>query len=56
MDEHLKEIGKAVSPGAHAALLPGGTGWHGSRELAAPENITRPPYSPELNPFENVWE
>ena len=30
--------------------------WHGSAEL--PDNITLlklPPYSPELNPMENVW-
>ena len=59
MNEHLKEIGKAVSPGAHAAIVLDGAGWHGSQELATPENITLitlPPYSPELNPVENLWE
>lgn len=59
MNEHLKEIGKAVSPGAHAMLLLDGAAWHGSLKLAPPENITLvtlPPYSPELNPVENIWE
>jgi hypothetical protein len=59
MNAHLKEIGKAVSPGAHAVVLLDGAGWHGSHELAPPENVTLvtlPPYSPELNPVENVWE
>ena len=59
MNRHLEEISKAVSPGAHAVLLLDGAGWHGSEELAVPENITTitlPPYSPELNSIENVWE
>ena len=59
MNLHLEEISKAVSPGAHAALVLDGAGWHGSEELAVPENITiitLPPYSPELNPAENIWE
>jgi transposase len=53
MNEHLKEIGKAISPGAHAAIVLDGARWHGSQELVIPENITLitlPPYFPELNP------
>jgi transposase len=33
-------------------------GWHGSRALVVPSNITLlplPPYAPELNPVERVW-
>jgi putative transposase len=59
MNLHLEEISKAVSPGAHAALVLDGAGWHGSEELNVPDNITTitlPPYSPELNPAENIWE
>jgi transposase len=59
MNLHLAEISQAVSPGAHAALVFDGAGWHGSEDLVVPENmtlITLPPYSPELNPVENVWE
>ena len=59
MNKHLEEISKAVSPGAHAVLVHDGAGWHSSSELAVPANITPitlPPYSPELNPVENLWE
>ncbi len=34
-------------------------GWHQSKGLIIPENITmipQPPYSPELNPVEHLWE
>lgn len=34
-------------------------GWHMSKRLQIPENIRllpQPPYSPELNPVEHVWE
>jgi len=36
-----------------------GAGWHKSNDLRVPENIRLvflPPYSPELNPAESVWE
>ena len=36
-----------------------GAGWHSSKTLVVPENISLlplPPYSPELNPVENVWQ
>jgi DDE superfamily endonuclease len=59
MTKHLEEIAKAVSPGAHGILVLDGAGWHGSHALAVPENITLmplPPYAPELNPVENIWE
>ena len=38
--------------------MPDGAGWHGSVALVVPDNLsllTLPPYSPELNPIENVW-
>jgi len=59
MNQHLAEISKAAVPGAHGVLVYDGAGWHGSDELVVPSNITPitlPPYSPELNPIENVWE
>jgi transposase len=59
MSLHLQEISAAVAPGAHAVLLLDQAGWHGSRDLAVPDNITLmalPPRSPELNPVENVWQ
>jgi transposase len=59
MNLHLKEISTQVTPGACAALVCDGAGWHQrGGELELPDNIimvTLPPYSPELNPMENVW-
>ena len=58
MNEHLAEIAKTVVPGAHAVIVLDGAGWHGSKALCTPDNITLlplPPYAPELNPIENVW-
>jgi len=58
MNAHLAEIARSVAPGAHALLILDGAGWHGSNALVVPDNLsllTLPPYSPELNPVENVW-
>ena len=59
MEAHLAEIGRRVSPGAHAVLVLDGAGWHSSPRLRVPDNISLlplPRYAPELNPVENVWE
>ena len=59
MNRHLREIGRAVARGAHGVLVLDGAGWHTSHALTLSDNITRlclPPYSPGLNPVENVWE
>ena len=60
MTQHLAEIATQVSVGAHAVLVCDGAGWHQSGErLIVPDTITLlrlPPYAPELNPIENVWE
>ena len=59
MNLHLAEIARTVAPGAHAVLVLDGAGWHGGQDLAVPDNIsllTLPPYAPELNPVENVWQ
>jgi len=60
MNLHLAEISRHVMPGSHAVVLLDGAGWHqtGGR-LRVPGNITLfhlPPYSPELNPVENIWQ
>ena len=59
MNLHLIEISAMVAPGAHAALVCDGAGWHRTgHRLRVPDNITLirlPPYAPELNPMENVW-
>ena len=59
MNLHLAEISAAVSPTAHAALLVDQAGWHLSKDLIIPPNITivpLPPKCPELNPVENLWQ
>jgi putative transposase len=60
MNEHLKEISALVSVGAIALLVLDGAGWHQTGgELQVPDNIRLlplPPYAPELNPMENVWD
>jgi len=59
MNMHLAEISKCVTEGAIALLVVDGAGWHRSPKLVVPENIVLlklPPYAPELNPAENIWE
>jgi transposase len=60
MNLHLAEISRRVAPGAHAVITLDGAGWHkeGGR-LTVPDNVSLlvlPPYSPELNPQENIWQ
>jgi transposase len=59
MSLHLAAIGRKVAAGSHAALVLDGAGYHIAAALTIPENVTLvrlPPYAPELNPIENVWE
>lgn len=59
MTLHLKEISQAVTPGAHALVLVDQAGWHQSKKLVVPDNITLMPLpakAPELNPVENIWQ
>ena len=45
--------------GKQIILIMDGAGWHKSKELEIPDNINflhLPPYSPELNPVEKLWE
>jgi transposase len=54
---HLAEIAAEVAPGAHAVLLLDQAGWHLSKRLVVPANITLlplPPKCPELNPVGNI--
>ena len=58
---HLAEISAQVAPGAHAVVVLDGAGYHQAKALAGrvPTNLSLlplPPYSPELNPMELVWQ
>ncbi len=58
MNKHLAFISEQVGPDRHVVLVLDGAGWHKSKTLELPENITLlllPPYSPELNCIERVW-
>jgi transposase len=59
MNEHLAVIAACIAPGAHGVIVLDGAGWHSSKALVLPSNltlITQPPFAPEVNPVENVWE
>ncbi len=58
MNVFLGMLSKELKAGEHAVLILDGAGWHKSKRLVVPESITcllLPPYSPELNPVENLW-
>lgn len=58
MNVFLTMLSKELGPQDHAVLIMDQAGWHKSRTLEIPENITTlllPPYSPELNPVERLW-
>ncbi len=60
MSLHLTEIGKQVLSGTHAVVVLDGAGWHKlGGKLRGPDNLTLlplPPYAPELNPAELIWQ
>src|SRR3712207_1030940 len=59
MNLHLAEIARAVTAGAHAVLLLDQAGWHLTKKLVVPSNLTLMPLparSPELNPVEAIWQ
>ena len=58
MNEFLDAFSKAYS-NYRIILCFDGAGWHTSKALALPANIQAlllPPYSPELNPTEHIWD
>ena len=59
MQIFLDHFAKTIAKNEHVAMVLDQAGWHGAHELKVPANITLvplPPYSPELNPVERVWE
>jgi hypothetical protein len=53
----LGEFSRQLAPDVHAVLIWDGAGLHTSRSLEVPGTMTLlrlPPYSPELNPVENL--
>jgi hypothetical protein len=59
MNLHLREMSRHIVTSAHAVVIIDGAGWHKSDDLIVPANISLlrlPPYSPELNAQENIWQ
>ncbi len=59
MNTHMKQISDATLTGRHAVVIMDGAGWHTKDTLDEFDNLTMiklPPYSPELNPIEQVWQ
>lgn len=57
-DVFLRTLSDALATDEHAVLILDRAGWHVSQRVQVPDNITMlllPPYSPELNPMENLW-
>jgi transposase len=58
MNIFLEEFAKA-NKDRKIAIIMDGAGWHQSNKLIIPSNvriIILPPYSPELNPVEKLWQ
>ncbi len=54
----LRQFSTTLASDEHAVMLWDGAGFHTAGAVEAPENVTLiqlPPYSPELNPMENLW-
>ena len=59
MWKHLKLISEATESGHHALVIMDDAGWH-QQELTEDFDklsiLKLPPYSPQLNPIEQVWQ
>lgn len=58
INSFLGQFSATIPAGEHAVMIWDGAGFHTSKALVVPANITLvqlPAYSPELNPIENLW-
>jgi transposase len=58
MNIYLEHLSREY-PDRELMLIMDQAGWHSSKTLKVPHNITielLPPYSPELNPVEKLWQ
>lgn len=58
MSSFFEQFAAEVSPSIHVVMVWDQAGFHTSKNLNIPPNVTivpLPPYSPELNPVENLW-
>ena len=58
MRQHLRQISDATAPGRYGLVVMDGASWHAKDIDDEFDNLSimkLPPYSPELNPIEQVW-
>ncbi len=58
MNAFFEQFNAEVSHNIHVVMIWDQAGFHISKKLKVPKNVTivlLPPYSPELNPVENLW-
>jgi transposase len=58
MQVFLDKFAATLSADEHAVMVMDQAGWHVTRDLVVPSNVSlvfQPPYSPELNPIERLW-
>jgi transposase len=58
INQFLEQFSRALAPDVQAVLVWDGAGFHRSKDLVVPDNVSvlsLPAYSPELNPIENLW-
>ena len=54
----LEQFAREIPENVHVVMVWDQAGFHTGKDLKIPKNITivkLPPYSPELNPVENLW-
>lgn len=59
MNLFFENLSERIPNNHHAIVVMDGAGFHRGNELRIPENISikmLPPYSPELNPIEKIWQ
>ena len=59
MNAFFREFEKEVSSDVHAIIIWDQAGFHTSNNIRLPENVSiinLPPYSPQLNPIEKLWQ
>lgn len=58
MNVYLEQFSRELAGNVHAILVWDQAGFHISKRLKIPSNVSivpLPPYAPELNPVENLW-
>lgn len=55
----FREFEKEIDPDVHVVMIWDRAGFHTSHKVKVPKNVTLiglPPYSPQLNPIEKLWQ